>query len=104
VLDLAWARISGNAERGAVDLTGAYIGGQLVCSGAELRNDSGPALAADGLQVEQHLFLTGGFTATSGGAYVAVDLLSARVGRTLVFDQARLEHATNPHRLLQVMG
>jgi hypothetical protein len=29
---------------GAVDLTGAHIGGDLDCTGAELRNDSGPGL------------------------------------------------------------
>ena len=44
VLDLSGATIIGHAEPGAVSLSGAHIGGQLSCSGATLRNDSGPAL------------------------------------------------------------
>ena len=77
---------------------------QLDCAGAELRNDSGPALVADSLQVGQDMYLTGGFTATGGGDDVAVDLTGARVGGTLVFDPARLEHAADPHRRLAVDG
>jgi hypothetical protein len=42
---------------GAVRLTGAHIGGSLECDGAEFRNDSGPALYADRLQVDQSMFL-----------------------------------------------
>ena len=53
VLTLNGARIVGHAEHGAVRLLGAHIGGQLDCTGASLRNDSGPALVADGLQVGQ---------------------------------------------------
>ena len=34
------------------------------CTGATLRNDSGPALNADDLQVGQDMYLPGGFTAT----------------------------------------
>src|SRR5205807_1490161 len=37
---------TGAGDRGAVDLLGAHIGGQVSCRGAELRNDSGPALNA----------------------------------------------------------
>jgi hypothetical protein len=66
-LDLTRARIIGHAERGAVNLTGARIGGYLDCSGAELRNDSGPALAADSLQVDRDLVLTGVLAATGSG-------------------------------------
>ena len=50
------------------------------------------------------MFLRGGFTATGGGDGVAVDLTGARVGGTLVFDPARLEHVTDPHRRLAVDG
>jgi len=69
---------------------------------AKLRNDSGPALAADSLKVGQGMFLSGGFT--GGGDDVAVDLTGTRVGGTLVFAPARLEHAADPHRLLAVDG
>src|SRR5262249_15304871 len=71
----------------------------LDCSGAELRNDSGSALSARSLQVDQDLFLADGFTATGGGDYAAVVLSGAQVG-VLVFDKARLEHAAGPHRPL----
>ena len=67
VLDLTGARIIGHAGAGAVHLAGAHIGGSLDCAGASLRNDSGPALIADGLQVGQDMFLRGGFTATGSG-------------------------------------
>ena len=54
-------------RRGAVRLVGAHIGGHLDCTGASLRNDSGPALVADGLQVGQVMSSRGGFTATGSG-------------------------------------
>jgi hypothetical protein len=74
---------TGSGERGAVRLTGAHIGGQLDCSGAKLRNDSGPALVADGLQVGQGVLLGGGFTARGLGEEGAVDLNFAHIGGNL---------------------
>jgi hypothetical protein len=88
----------------AVNLTGAHIGARLLCDGTTLRNDSGPALVAGGLQVGQDMDLTGGFTATGGSADVAVDLTGAQVAGTLAFDPARLEHASDPHRRVGVDG
>ena len=52
LLDLTETTIIGHTKVGAVRLAGARIGGHLDCDGASLRNDSGPALNADGLQVE----------------------------------------------------
>ena len=103
---------AGAGDLGAVRLLGAHIGGNLECDGATLRNDSGPALDAEGLQVGQAMFLRDGFTAAGAGDDddddddddVAVDLTGARVGGTLVFDPARLEHATDPHGRLEVDG
>jgi hypothetical protein len=95
---------TGSGKDGAVRLPGARIGSRLDCSGAHLRNDSGPALSAYGLQVDQTLTLRGGFTATGGGARETVNLRATRVGGTLVFDPARLEHAADPHRRLAVDG
>ena len=95
---------TGSGEDGAIRLLGARIGGQLDCSGAQLRNNSGPALVADSLQADQSLFLTDKFTVTGGGADVAVNLTGAQVGGTLYFDPARLKHAVDPHRLLAVDG
>ena len=95
---------TGVGERGAIHLIGAQIGGSLDCTGADLRNDSGPALIAGGLQVGQSMHLTGGFTATGGGADVAVNLTATQVGGTLAFHPARLEHTAGPHRRLAVDG
>ena len=47
-------------------------------TGRSLHNDSGPALDADGLQVERAMFLRRGFTATG-----RVRLLGAHVGEQL---------------------
>ena len=60
VLDLSRARIIGHADAGAVRLLGAHIGGSLCCAGANLRNDSGPALSGDALQVGGSMFLAMG--------------------------------------------
>jgi hypothetical protein len=89
---------------GAVYLRGAHVGGSLDCDGAWLANDSGPALIADGVQVGQDMRLSNGFDATGGGAAAAVNLTGARVDGTLAFNQARLEHTTDPRRRLAVDG
>jgi hypothetical protein len=95
---------TGAGESAAIALIGARIGGQLDCTLADLRNDSGPALSTGGVHIGQDMYLSGGFTATGGGADVAVDLTGVQVGGTLVFDPARLEHAADPHRRLAVDG
>jgi hypothetical protein len=73
----------GHGPNGAVPLVGAHIGGQLECDGAELTNNSGPALAADSLQVGQPMYLRGGFTATGHGPSGAVRLYCAHIGAQL---------------------
>jgi hypothetical protein len=62
----------------AVDLVGAHIGGNLDCTGAKLRNDSGPALSAESLQVGQGILLCSRFRAISVGANEAVNLKGLR--------------------------
>ena len=104
MLILSDARIIGHADAGAVRLVGAHIGGQLDCTGASLCNDSGPALLAYGLKVGQDMKLSSGFTATGAGDGAAVDLRGAQVAGALVFDPARLEHATGPRWRLAVDG
>jgi hypothetical protein len=95
---------TGAGKSGAVRLIGAHIGGQLDCTGADLRNDSGPALVADGVQTGRDMYLSDGFTATGGSEEVTVDLGRAQVGGTLVFDPAGLEHAADAHRRLNLDG
>jgi hypothetical protein len=92
----------GTGDSGAVRLVGAHVG-ELDCDDASMSNDSGSALDADRLQVDQNVFLAGSFTAVAGGAAVVVNLRSLRVGGTLVFNP-RLEHRTNSRRRLQVDG
>ena len=95
---------TGVGRFGAVRLVGGHIDGQFDCTRADLRNNSGPALSAYGLQVGQALLLYNEFTATGGGDGVAVDLTAVRVGGTLLIDPERLEHVTDPHRRLAVDG
>ena len=87
---------TGSGEDGAVRLSGAHIGGTLDCTGAELRNDSGPALDADGLQVGQAMYLRGGFTATGSGGAGAVRLSGAHIGGSLDCSGAELRNDSGP--------
>jgi hypothetical protein len=96
VLFLDRTRITGHASSGAVRLVGAHIGGQLSFSNAELRNESGPALNADSLQVDQAMLLTGGFTATGSGGLGAVRLAAAHIGGQLSFSNAELRNESGP--------
>ena len=99
-----WFTAFGSGKVGAVRLRSAHIGGQLDCSGATLGNDSGPALAADGLQVGQDMFLRNGFAAIGGGTDVAVDLTGTGVDGALLFDLDGLKHATDSDRRLALDG
>ena len=96
VLGLDRIRVIGHAGLGAVRLSGAQIGGRLDCAGAELSNDSGPALLADGLQVSRGMFLRDGFTATGSGEAGAVRLAGAHVGRQLDCTGADLRNDSGP--------
>ncbi|MGW2283462.1 hypothetical protein [Streptomyces phaeochromogenes] len=70
-LSLGDVTITSSDSLGAVQLVGAHIG-NLHCFGAKLRNDSGPALDTDSLQVDHAVFLTDGFEAVGGGDLAAV--------------------------------
>jgi hypothetical protein len=83
--------IAAATMQGAVRLLSARIGGELLLSGATLRNVTGPALAADGLQTDSVVFLDEGFTAEGAGARGAVRLLGARIG-------GQRRHPAQPHR------
>ncbi|MFD9737539.1 hypothetical protein [Umezawaea sp. NPDC059074] len=72
--------------RGVVRLDGARIGGNLRCGGADLAHDEGALLAVD-LQVEQNVFLDGGFRATSTAPpHRTVRMRGSRIGGQLVLD------------------
>ena len=95
VLGLARARVIGHAV-GAVRLSGAQIGGRLDCAGAELSNDSGPALRADGLHVDHDVWLGDWFTARGSGDDGAVDLLGAHIGGQFACTEAELSNDSAP--------
>jgi hypothetical protein len=81
---------TGAGELGAVRLPGARILGQLNLNGAELANQSGPALIADGLHVGGGLVLAEGFTATGHYERGAVRLPGAHINGQLNLDGAVL--------------
>ena len=81
---------------GSVDLLGAHIGGQLNFAAAKLCNNSGPALKADSLQVDQNMLLGDGFTAVGAGNPGAVDLSGAHIGGQLACQDADLRNDTGP--------
>jgi hypothetical protein len=94
---------TGSGEWGTVRLINAQVG-RLDCSGAVLRNDSGPALYADHLKVDKHALLRDGFEAVGGGNHVALNLSGVVIGGALEFSPQRLEHRTDPQSRLGVDG
>ncbi|MGH3662289.1 MAG: hypothetical protein ACRDTQ_10600 [Micromonosporaceae bacterium] len=88
--------ITAKSLDGAVRLVGARVGGQLRCDGAKIRNESGPALHADGLQVDQDVHLRNQFEAVSTVADGAVRLLGARIGGQLVCSDATIRNGSGP--------
>ena len=74
---------SGAGESGAVSLAQAKIGTTLSLRNATLTNDSGPALAADGLAVQGDMFLDEQFSATGAGRAGAVHIVGASIGKRL---------------------
>jgi hypothetical protein len=56
-VNLHQARIRRNLRQGLIQLVGVKIGGELILSGAELENETGPAPYGDRVQVERNLNL-----------------------------------------------
>jgi hypothetical protein len=75
---------SGAGGSGAVSLAQVKIGTTLLLgNNATLTNDSGPALAADGLAVQGDMFLDEQFSATGAGRAGAVHIVGASIGKRL---------------------
>jgi hypothetical protein len=81
-------RFEANSE---VRLVGAHIGGQLSFEGARLSNETGPALNAERLQVDQSMFCQA-VQWQSFEANGEVRLAGAHIGRQLSFLGARLSN------------
>jgi hypothetical protein len=70
---------------GAVLLDGARLGGNLHCEGARLTTDGNAALLGVDLQVDESVFLSKGFHATTALPHLAaVRIRGARIGGQLV--------------------
>lgn len=70
---------------GTVRLDGARLGGNLHCNGAQLDADAEAALLGVDLQVDDTVFLSHGFRATSRSTrHAAVRVRGARIGGQLV--------------------
>lgn len=78
-------RISGSTTTGVLALDGAHITGFLSLDGARLANSDGPALAANRIQVDDHIWMREGFAAEG-----EVVLRAARIGGDLDLRDARL--------------
>jgi hypothetical protein len=76
-------------------LAGAHVGGDLDCSDATMRNDSGPALFADRLRVDQDVHLDG-LKAIGAGNGGAVQLPGAHVGGQLDCTGACMSNKKGP--------
>jgi hypothetical protein len=72
------AVITSHCNKEAVRVAGAHLG-QFDLIGTELRNDSGPALGAEGLRVEEIVFFDW-LTAIGAGEQGAVRLTNAHLG------------------------
>jgi hypothetical protein len=95
-LDLTGLKVIAKSKKGAVILTGAHVGGQLVASGATLTNSTGTALFAERLHVDGSMLLTNRFSATGSGEAGAVRLVAAHVGGHLDASGATLSNDTGP--------
>jgi hypothetical protein len=82
----------GAGEYGAVCLLGARMA-RFECDGATLRNESGPALRADSLEVDQRAFLRHGFEAVGAGNLGTVRLNGAQLGLFAARDAALRNHS-----------
>ncbi|ONI90229.1 hypothetical protein ALI22I_12970 [Saccharothrix sp. ALI-22-I] len=70
---------------GTVRFDGARLGGNLDCRGAHLHSERDSALLGVDMQVDDSVFLSGGFRATTGSdRYAAVRIRGARIGGQLV--------------------
>ena len=95
-------------------MSSAHIGGRFSCMQTELRNDSGAALCADHMQVDQDMILSA-FTAIGEGEDVTIDLRDGHVGGMFRFapspsepplppSEHKLVHESDPRRRLAANG
>jgi hypothetical protein len=89
------ARMTGTGGRSTIRLSDAHVRGVLNMEGAELSNETGPALHADRLRVDGLLFLRDGRLTGHGGGGT-VSMRGARVGGEFNLHRAELRNDTGP--------
>lgn len=77
-------------DEGTIHLQGARIGGKLVFRAAQLTNNCGPALYANGLTVASNAYLDEKFTARGAGPMGAVRMRGATIRGWFRLSAARL--------------
>ena len=80
------------SEQATVRLMRARIGA-LDCAGARVENAAGPALEADGMQVDRDVVLADGFTAVGAGADAVLTMTGARVNGAFYLDTDEVTRA-----------
>ncbi|MFF1608209.1 hypothetical protein ACFVYA_10550 [Amycolatopsis sp. NPDC058278] len=91
-LNLTQTDLSTHSEYGTVQLSGSHIAGSINCNGARLNNNSGPALNAENMLVDQSVLLSEGFSAIGAGMGGAVRLRDASIVGLLNFNNAILRN------------
>jgi hypothetical protein len=79
---------------GMIRIAAAHIGGQLLMTGADLANASGPAILADGVTVAGNAYL--GVTANGGDENGTIRLADAHIGGQLDMANANLTNRSGP--------
>ena len=95
-VELEQLHVSAHRKEGAVRLLGAQIDGDLLCDGARLTNQDGPALNAEAMEVKGKASLCNLFSATGGSDDGAVRLRSAHVRGRVLFTGAHLRNQKGP--------
>jgi hypothetical protein len=95
-LVLADFHATGTGDLGTVCLAGAHVHGQLCLRGAVLTSKNGPALGADEVIVGGDALLDLGFTATGAGPRATLGLRAAAIGGRLSLSGAVITNGTGP--------
>lgn len=86
----------GKGPLGTVRLLHAKIENQLTLNGAVLRNESGPALVAEGLSVSGTLFFGGGFEASGDSDRAAILMQDISLAGLLHLRDSTVRNAAGP--------
>ncbi|WP_086660650.1 hypothetical protein [Lentzea kentuckyensis] len=89
-------RISGRGPRGAIDLAGAHVGGSVLLENAEITNDLGAALNANGIDLGGSLFLHRGAVLTGRQPGGAIDLVGGHLAGDLDIANVTVTNSLGP--------